>query len=115
MAHSEFFGSMKHTGIFLGHKKNRGIFLGCETRTKGFFGVCQKKVVIFLGIKYEPLLDLPPPPPPIIKVCEWGPWDKSTVQITCILSKAIILILSNPTMAHALQWFCLFFILPSNN
>ena len=29
-----------------------------------------KKVRIFLGIKYEPLSD-----PPVIKICEWGPWD----------------------------------------
>ena len=28
------------------------------------------KLGFFLGIKYEPLLD-----PPVIKICEWGPWD----------------------------------------
>ena len=26
--------------------------------------------MIFLGIKYEPLSD-----PPVIKICEWGPWE----------------------------------------
>ena len=32
--------------------------------------------MIFWGIKiYEPL-SCPPPPLPIIKICEWGPWDR---------------------------------------
>ena len=37
-----------------------------------------KKVGIFLGIKYKPLSD-PHPPPPIIKICEWGPWEQMRV------------------------------------
>ena len=40
-------------------QKHRGIFLGML-----------QKVGIFLGIKYQPLSD-----PPVIKICEWGPWD----------------------------------------
>ena len=69
--------------IFLGLKFWPKVsFFGLRKRTKGFFWVCKKssdffgwtnsEVVISLGIKYEPLSD---PPPPVIKVCEWGPWD----------------------------------------
>ena len=47
------------------------------------FWVDKFRVVIFLGIQYEPLSDSPPPPPapPVIKICEWGPWDE--VARTC--------------------------------
>ena len=74
------------------YERCRG-FLGCKKKTtrvaikelRDCFGYAKKvviflgrqnsEVVIFLGIKYEPLLDPPPPlPPPIIKICEWGPW-----------------------------------------
>ena len=30
--------------------------------------------MIFLGLKYEPLSD-----PPVIKICEWGPWEPREV------------------------------------
>ena len=33
------------------------------------------KVVICLGMKYEPLSDTPPPSL-VIKICEWGPWSQ---------------------------------------
>ena len=66
---------MKDVEIFLGRKEKQRDFLGCEKRTKGFFlGMLKKscdffeytnsEVVIFLGIKYEPLSEPPPPPPP---------------------------------------------------
>ena len=47
----------------MGMLKKVGIFLGRQIL----------KLVFFLGIKYEPLSD---PPPPVIKICEWGPWDR---------------------------------------
>ena len=53
-------------------KKGQGIFLGMLKKVAIFFGQTNFEVVIFLGIKYEPLSD--PPPPPVIKICEWGPW-----------------------------------------
>ena len=37
LAQSDFFGSMKDTGIFLGLGKKNGILLGCVKRTKGAF------------------------------------------------------------------------------
>ena len=48
---------MKDARIFLGRKIKQKDFLGCEKRTKGFFWVGLKKVVIL-----------------VIKICEWGPW-----------------------------------------
>ena len=45
--------------------------------------------MIFLGIKYEPLSD----PPPIIKICEWGPWDLPPNPLyICILGKFPIVV-----------------------
>ena len=38
------------------------------------------EVVIFWGIKYEPLSD--PPPPPVIKTCKWGPWGRRAASLT---------------------------------
>ena len=38
LAQSDFFGSMKDTGIFLGLEKKS--FLYCEKRNKGYFWVC---------------------------------------------------------------------------
>ena len=85
---SDFFGCVKDAVIFLGHKrKQRDFFLGCEKRTKGFggggyakkssyfFGWTNSEVVIFFGIKYEPLSTPPPPlpPPPLLKFVSGAP------------------------------------------
>ena len=76
-----FFGSMKDAGIFFGLQKKKterffwvakkGLrdFLGYAKKSSDFFGQTNSEVVIFWGIKYEPLSDLP-----VIKICEWGPW-----------------------------------------
>ena len=80
MAESDFLGSVKGARILGGFEKNRGIFGGCKKRTMGFFGVpvCLKsrdfwrwtnsEVVIFFGIKYEPLSD-----PPSLKFVSGAP------------------------------------------
>ena len=70
-----FLGSMKDVGIFLGREKKKPErdFFGLRKKDKGIFlGMLKKEViflgvVIFSGIKYEPLSDLP-----VIKICE-GP------------------------------------------
>ena len=74
MTKSDFFWSMKDAGIFLGRekktegffgvakKKNRGIFWGMLKKVVIFFGYTNSEVVIFLGIKYEPLSPHPIPP-----------------------------------------------------
>ena len=69
MAKWDFCRSMKDAGILFGsRKKNREIFLGCEKKgLRDFFGYV-KKLVIFLGMKYEPLSDLP-----VIKILSGAP------------------------------------------
>ena len=62
---------MKDTGIFLGCKEKQRDFFGMLKKSSDFFGKTNSEVVIFLGIKNEPLSY---PPPPVIKICEWGPW-----------------------------------------
>ena len=76
----DFFGSQKkQRDFFCVVKKGLRDFFGYAKKTSDFFGQTNSGVVIFLGIKYEPLPDPPPPPPhthtPVIKICEWGPWD----------------------------------------
>ena len=39
-------------------------------KRRDFYGQTNSEVGIFLGMKYEPLSD-----PPVIKICEWGPWE----------------------------------------
>ena len=53
---------MKDTGIFLGCKEKQRDFFGMLKKSSDFFGKTNSEVVIFLGIKYEPL-SYPPPPP----------------------------------------------------
>ena len=60
---------------FLGlQNKDQGIFLDMPKKVAIFLGRQILVVVIFLGIKYEPLSE-PPPPHPKKKniICEWGP------------------------------------------
>ena len=72
--HQDFFRSRKITeGFFWVVKKRLKDFLGYVKKHSNFFGWTNFEVVIFLGIKYEPLSDLPPPSP-VINICEWGPW-----------------------------------------
>ena len=52
-------------------KKGLRDFFGYAKKSSDLFGETNSEVVIFLGIKYEPLSDLP-----IIKICEWGPRSK---------------------------------------
>ena len=44
---------------FFGVYERRWEFFGSRKKTEGFFWVVPRKVVIFLGIKYEPLSDPP--------------------------------------------------------
>ena len=84
LAKSEFFGSISEIrrDVFGSRKKKQGFFwvaknglrdfLGYAKKSSDFFGSTNSEVVIFLGLKYEPLLDPPPPPPPLLKfVSEW--------------------------------------------
>ena len=75
MAKSDICVSIKDTEIFLGHEKNQRDFLGVAKKglrdffgyakkSSDFFGYTNSEVVIFLGIKYEPLSNPPPPPLP---------------------------------------------------
>ena len=79
----DFLGLWKTAEIFLGReKKTEGSFwvakkgqrdiFGYAKKSSGFLGQTNSEVVIFWGIKYEPLLD--PPPPPVIKIGKLGPW-----------------------------------------
>ena len=59
----------KQKDFFWVAKKGLRDFLGYAKKSSDFFGQTNSEVVIFWGIKYEPLSDLP-----VIKICEWGPW-----------------------------------------
>ena len=41
---------------------------------------------MFLGIKYEPLLDPSPPPPLVIIISEWGPGVDTVTETRLVLS-----------------------------
>ena len=62
-------------------KKGQGIFLGMLKKVAIFFGQTNFEVVIFLGIKYEPLSDPPPPPPPSLKYVSGAPGVQLTPTI----------------------------------
>ena len=65
----DFFGLQEKTeGFFWVAKKGLRDFLGYAKKSSDFFGQTNSEVVIFWGIKYEPLSDpTPPPPPPSVK------------------------------------------------
>ena len=66
-----FLGCEKKTeGSFWVAKKGRRDIFGYAKKSSGFLGQTNSEVVIFWGIKYEPLLD----PPPVIKIGKLGPW-----------------------------------------
>ena len=57
--------------------------------------------MIFLGKKYESLLD--PPPPPIIKICEWGPWGLNISLLAEKIPFLIFLVAVRPLLAEKLK------------
>ena len=58
-----FFGVAKITeGFFWVAKKGLRDIFAYAKKSNDFFGQTNSEVVIFLGIKYEPLLEPPPPP-----------------------------------------------------
>ena len=63
----------KKQGFFRVAKKGLRDFFGCVKKSSDFFGKTNSEVVIFLGIKYEPLSD-PPPPSPSLEFVSGGPW-----------------------------------------
>ena len=73
------------SGFFWVAKKGVRDFLGYAKKTGDFFGQTNSEVVIFLGIKYEPLSD-----PPIIKICEWGPWAPCTSVLLATLTEQLL-------------------------
>ena len=58
----------KTEGFFGSAKKGPRDFFGYAKKSSDFFKRTNSEVLIFLGIKYEPLSD-----PPIIKICGWSP------------------------------------------
>ena len=69
----DIFWVAKNTEGFFGvAKKGLSNILGILKKSSDFLGLSNSEVIVFLGMKYEPLS--PPPPPLIIKICGWGPW-----------------------------------------
>ena len=71
---------MKDTGIFLGCKEKQRDFFGMLKKSSDFFGKTNSEVVIFLGIKYEPL-SYPPPPPQSLKFVSGAPGPGNTCTL----------------------------------
>ena len=62
---------MKDTGIFFFWVAKKGLrdFFAYAKKSSDILGKTNSEVVIFWGMKYEPLSGSR-----VIKICEWGPW-----------------------------------------